>query len=56
MEQQAAADLLWSALELLHQVAHKAAARGLALALLLAPAALLPIVPVRILLRMTGNT
>ena len=45
-----AAHLLGSALELLHQVAHKAAARGLALALLLAPAALLPVVPVRILL------
>ena len=56
MEQQEAADLFWSALELLHQVTHKAAARGLALALLLAPPALLPIVPVRILLgTVTGN-
>ena len=44
------ADLLGGALELLHQVAHKAAARSLALALLLAPPALLPVVSVRILL------
>ena len=50
MEARGAADLLRSALKLLHQVAHKAAARGLALALLLAPPALLPIVAVRILL------
>ena len=43
--------LLGAALDLLHQLAHKTAACGLALALLLPPTVLLPIVPVRVLLR-----
>ena len=44
-------DLLGCALNLLHQVAHEAAARGLAFALLLPAPILLPIVPVRVILQ-----